>query len=569
MLAQETFGKHMAGRCIQKNNFKTSEIKYLEIIPTLPMWIIEYVWAHRMMDILDALEPAMWPEEDLQSLNLDEPWRLRMVAAQAYAIIKTRDFRRFERVMEFLDVTYKLLPHLVPPVKHMKIMFGLKTMVIIWMLREDQGIVNTVLKTITFFPTRLPQYRGCSQREMYEMRKHHRDFKALAQTLATELSVRNAYIKDLMDHQYGEHYAQKLEERLMHYLQALESAVKTDTYFDQLLKQGAPMAYEEEFIWPLISCDSNSLAASLKSLLHCAHSSSRCTRSHGDNKVRIGSAQKSGMRRKWEGPAEGSPKERTLIGQSQVHSKSPGYSQVTCQHTPPVRSSSLVLESLVLDQACADNQGSRPKLFVAKPKMGPSEDSPLRLDEGCRGWTGDTVEVWEQSEEVHEVSPLQLCSKHQKWVRSILLGCSEELQCEQGVHFFLIPGFDPILNTLCPSQHLTTDTQNTPPPHPLAVSQPGSRVEQAGRTCRDQLRMSVTSQAFLLQSKFLQPVVRLRKLTDQECGIAAELRGTCTAPSVEYHGDDEDDDEEEDEEHVDDFLTFGVCAFSEIVKVQL
>uniref|UniRef100_A0A4W5MGP2 TERF1-interacting nuclear factor 2 N-terminal domain-containing protein n=1 Tax=Hucho hucho TaxID=62062 RepID=A0A4W5MGP2_9TELE len=67
--------------------------------------------------------------DDLQSVTLDEPWRLRVAAAQAYSIMKTRDIKSFERVMEFMDVTYTLLPRLVPPIKHMKIIFGLKTKV--------------------------------------------------------------------------------------------------------------------------------------------------------------------------------------------------------------------------------------------------------------------------------------------------------------------------------------------------------------------------------------------------------------------------------------------------------
>ncbi|XP_010882410.2 uncharacterized protein LOC105018570 [Esox lucius] len=538
----------MEGRSIE-NHFKPPERKYLDIVPTLPMWIIEYAWAHRMMDILEALDPCMWPDEDLLSLNLDEPWRIRVEAAQAYSIMKTRDIKRFERVMEFLDVTYKLLPQLVPPIKHMKIMFGLKTMVIMWMLREDQGMVNTVVKTMKFFPSRLPQYHDCSRHQMYLMRKHHQEFKALAKTLATELSVRKAYIKDLMDHQYGECYAQKLEERLMHYIQELESELQSDTYFDQLLKQGAPKVNEEELLWPIIS--STNIAASLKRLLHCAHSSSRCELSHDDHKVGIGSGQKSGISWKWEGPAVRSPKERTLIGQSQLHRTCPDTTQGICQHSPPERSNSLVIH-----HACAAEQG-----------LNPSTVSPLLLEEegdsdGDHGSRGRTeVEVSPHSEEVHEASPLQLCSKHQKWVRSILLDCSEELQCgegdtpvySQGSISTLSLDLTPSLNTPFPAQHLTRAKQNPFPPHPVALSQPRAHSEQASRTPRDKLGMSLESRAFLLQSEFLQPFVRLRKLTHEECSIAAELRGTSTPLSEEQS----EDDEEVDEGHVDETSVYS------------
>uniref|UniRef100_A0A4W4FCQ3 TERF1-interacting nuclear factor 2 N-terminal domain-containing protein n=1 Tax=Electrophorus electricus TaxID=8005 RepID=A0A4W4FCQ3_ELEEL len=54
---------------------------------------------------------------------------IRAVSAEAWMVIQTRDIKHFERLMEFLDVTQILLPHLVTSIKHMKIMFGLKTLV--------------------------------------------------------------------------------------------------------------------------------------------------------------------------------------------------------------------------------------------------------------------------------------------------------------------------------------------------------------------------------------------------------------------------------------------------------
>ncbi|XP_071199233.1 uncharacterized protein [Salvelinus alpinus] len=528
----------MEGRGLE-NNFNPSEIKCLEIIPTLPMWIIEYAWAHRMMDTLDGLDPSRWPEDDLQSVTLDEPWRLRVAAAQAYSIMKTRDIKSFERVMEFMDVTYTLLPRLVAPIKHMKIMFGLKTK---------------------------------SRQEMHLMRKNHQDFKALAQTLAMDMSMRNSYIKDLMEDQYGECYAQKLEDRLLHYLQVLESTLQSDTYFDQLLKQEGPMAYEEELLLPLITCDSTSLAASLKRLFHSDESSSRCHPSHGANKV---PAQERGIGWELEGPGTSkvalrSPKERThKDGQSQLDRTSLYAFQGICQDNREERSNSLGLGP---HHACAAEQSLEPHALIVELGVDLSKDSPLLLEEevsdGEEGSRGRTeVEDRQNNDEVPEASPLQLCSKHQKWVRSILQECSEELLCEksdtpvhcQGSSSNSSQDLTPSLLTLCQPQHLTLATQNPSPPQTVAVSQPTAlddraHSEQAGepadspeasRTHRVKLRLSMESQALLLMSKFLQPFVRLRKLTQQECSMAAELRGTKT-PEEE----DSDNGEEDDEEHV-------------------
>uniref|UniRef100_A0A8D3DGH6 Uncharacterized protein n=1 Tax=Scophthalmus maximus TaxID=52904 RepID=A0A8D3DGH6_SCOMX len=60
---------------------------------------------------------------------VEDSWRLRVASARVFCIVKNRDVRHFEKVVSFLDATYRLLPRLVAPIKHMKILFGLKTMV--------------------------------------------------------------------------------------------------------------------------------------------------------------------------------------------------------------------------------------------------------------------------------------------------------------------------------------------------------------------------------------------------------------------------------------------------------
>lgn len=66
---------------------------------------------------------------DLEPLSLEDSWRLRVVSAKVYSIVRSRDLQHFEKVLNFLEETFRLLPGLVTPIKHMKIVFGLKTMV--------------------------------------------------------------------------------------------------------------------------------------------------------------------------------------------------------------------------------------------------------------------------------------------------------------------------------------------------------------------------------------------------------------------------------------------------------
>lgn len=81
------------------------------------------------MCFLTVLDLLVLPEMDVQPLSLEDSWRLRVASAQVYFIVKNRDVKNFEKVMDIVENVYRLLPRLVAPIKHMKIMFGLKTMV--------------------------------------------------------------------------------------------------------------------------------------------------------------------------------------------------------------------------------------------------------------------------------------------------------------------------------------------------------------------------------------------------------------------------------------------------------
>ncbi|KAI5098051.1 hypothetical protein C0J45_11778 [Silurus meridionalis] len=181
-----------------------------------------------------VLGPPPWLEGDRSSLTLKDPCSIRVTAAESWMIIQARDIKHFERVMEFLHITHTLLPQLVTPIKHMKIMFGLKTLVIMWMLWDEQSIESIKDKTEKFFPDSLSQYRRSSHRHIDLMQKAQRDFRNFVQLLTGSPEMRKNYIQNLMEEQYGECYIMKLEERLLHYLEKLNKALPQPTYIDQV-----------------------------------------------------------------------------------------------------------------------------------------------------------------------------------------------------------------------------------------------------------------------------------------------------------------------------------------------
>ncbi|XP_028286688.1 uncharacterized protein LOC114451908 [Parambassis ranga] len=244
--------------------------------PKLPVWIIEHVWAHRMMEIQEVIAPSSWPDVDSQPLSLEDSWRLRVASAQVYSTVKSRNVELFERAASFLETTHRLLPRLVSAIKHMKIIFGLKTMVIMWMLKECRGMIDIMSKINQFFPSKLPQYQDqCSQHEMFLMRKNNLDFKNLAQSLTLDKQRRDEYVQNQMEEQYGERYAQKVEDRLLHYLHQLEATLPGETYIDKILRKQSPETEEEKLLLEVVTSDSITIAATLKRLLHCDVSSCR------------------------------------------------------------------------------------------------------------------------------------------------------------------------------------------------------------------------------------------------------------------------------------------------------
>ncbi|TDH09051.1 hypothetical protein EPR50_G00082560 [Perca flavescens] len=389
--------------------------KCLEDFPKFPLWIIEYVWAHQMIDIQEVVDPSNWPDVDSQPLSLEDSWRLRVASARVYSTVKTRDMEHFERVMGFLEATYTLLPRLVAPIKHMKIMFGLKTMFIMWMLREGRGMVDTVFKISKFFPSKLPQYQDqCSQHEMFLMRKNHVDFKALAQALAMDKDKLEDYIKNQMEEQYGEHYAQKVEDRLLHYLHQLETVLPGDTYIDKILKQENPATEEEKLLLEVITSDSTNIATTLKKLLHCDVASCHPGRisqssANGTNGMESSQLSKSARHVSSSKALLKSLEAKTLPQlQPEVFRGGEAADQVVSKDNP------LLLKD--------DNVSG-----VSKHQQ-TEEDGEVvkRMDEDAIDKEKEEISQRSNEGGQEASSSPQFCSKHQRWVKSILQECPDE-----------------------------------------------------------------------------------------------------------------------------------------------
>ncbi|XP_026086528.1 uncharacterized protein LOC113061553 [Carassius auratus] len=524
------------------------------LIPALPLWIIEYAWTKRMMEVLEVLGPPLWLEGDWHLLTLEEPCRIRVVAAEVWRIVQARDIKHFERVTEFLDVTYTLVPRLVTPIKHMKIMFGLQTLVIMWMLWNDQSIAKISDKIEKFFPNSLQEYHKCSRRNMDLMQKNREDFKSFAHVLARDRDIRETYIRDLMEEQYGECYAQKLEERLSHYLGELDKVLPQPTYIDQLLKQSYSYGRGEKILKKLLSIKSASLASVLKRLLNCAVTTNlslddsltpslSCTceeqrdaevvkPSHGTLRVFLRSSQNS-------------TKEDGLFGSQGLWQN---------RNTDTICGDGVIVTSTQLSDSEINLIDFSQSPLAEKDLVGRERQAKTQSEPGEKESERDFKE--------------QMCSRHGKTMRSILQECSEEpdgevVQAEctptstQSTPPLLLYSPQPQASPNQHSQSSNPDSSSTnislsyiqqvnlssvssknpaaPSPsvflessssHSAASEQLGidageilatAVFTEPSTTNKHDLKLSLESQSFLMQSKWLQPQVCLSRLSKEEC----------------------------------------------------
>ncbi|KAK5612442.1 hypothetical protein CRENBAI_020632 [Crenichthys baileyi] len=369
------------------------------------------------------VQVSSWPDVDFQTLSLEDVWQLHVLSAQALSIMRNRDMKNFEEVMKFLDTTHRLLPRLVPAIKHMKIQFGLKSMIIMWMLKEGRGMVHIVSKIVQFFPNKLPQYEDqCSQREMFLMRKNHADFQSLAQTLAINKEKLEDYIKNEMEEQYGERYAQKVEDRLMDYLHELEKGFPGDSYIEKIMKKQSAETEEDKFLLEVLTPDSSAV----RKLLYCDVPAScpQAARSQSENGNK-------GAEPCWpsESSLHGGPS-KTLLQSGEGNplldvreDKEGGSSTDVGDHQQP-----------------EEREQAFQKL---------KEERKDRDEEVCIEKNGECAE--------DGTSYPQFCSKHQRWVKNILRGCPDDYT-EELLHQSNLsssPGLFPSSSTSLSSQDLT------------------------------------------------------------------------------------------------------------------
>ncbi|CAJ1057013.1 A-agglutinin anchorage subunit isoform X5 [Xyrichtys novacula] len=284
-----------------------------------------------------------------------------------------------------------------------------------------------------------------------------------------------------MEDQYGEHYAQKVEDRLLHYLHKLETVLPGDTCADKILRQGSPVTQEEKMLIEVLASDSASIATTLKKLLHCD----------------VASCHPDGV--SWSSEDE--------IDQTTVKSYLPE-TDVSQDHRSFSENDN---DSDLRRHQQTEEDGEKVKRVEEESGDRGRAEISQRGGEGVQSTT----------------SPPQFCSKHQRWVKSILqechVECSEELQLKASVFssplLFQSSSSGSSSEDLTPSNLIPSPCDQQHPPVQTVVQtseQANSEVkmhpetgESENNTFQPEPPHLPTSKRDTLQPSMLSPVIRL------------------------------------------------------------
>ncbi|GLD67608.1 uncharacterized protein AKAME5_001894500 [Lates japonicus] len=314
------------------------------------------------------------------------------------------------------------------------------------------------------------------------------------------------YLTKQMEEHYGEHYAQKVEERLLHYLHQLETMLPGDTFIDKILQKNSPVTEEEKLLLEVVTSDSKTIATTLRKPLHCDVASCRPDQvsqslEHGENEMESSQLSKSVL-------VVSSPK---ALHKS-VEGKTPLQFQSKVLKRGEEALQGVSKDSCLLwkDDSHSDITRRQQTKEHGKVEEGSSNKGKQETSERSREFVQETP------------SFPQFCSRHQRWVKSILQECpdecSEELLLQADVSSSP-PLFQSSLSTtssqdLTPSDLVPCPPDQQDPPsqtstHPQTAVQVSEHVNLKDQSSGSAINSSETESLPQPSSTLFSPIVRL------------------------------------------------------------
>ncbi|XP_068117893.1 TERF1-interacting nuclear factor 2 isoform X2 [Hyperolius riggenbachi] len=146
-----------------------------------------------------------------------------VVAGAVWQVMKNRDFRNFERIIELIEITIEQAPGLVCYRHYAKLNSGIRGKMILNMIEENRPLLDILRSLDIHFPSISADDAAAPSSITWKVQQSHMHFRQLILRMICDDKFRQHYVKTKLQVEYGEAFVSALENLLWEFLHRLET----------------------------------------------------------------------------------------------------------------------------------------------------------------------------------------------------------------------------------------------------------------------------------------------------------------------------------------------------------
>ncbi|XP_018411374.1 PREDICTED: TERF1-interacting nuclear factor 2 [Nanorana parkeri] len=161
-----------------------------------------------------------------------------LVAKAVWLVMQRRDFKNFERIVEFLELTHKQAPGLLCYRHHARLSTGLRGKIVLNMIEDKRPLLDILEALNLHFPPVCPDDSTTPPRDVAKVQQSKIHFRKLVYRMIRDEKFRKDYLETRLEAEYGEMYLKALDKLLWEFLYRLQA----------VLDQEAPKTTEQSHL---------------------------------------------------------------------------------------------------------------------------------------------------------------------------------------------------------------------------------------------------------------------------------------------------------------------------------
>ncbi|XP_072278643.1 TERF1-interacting nuclear factor 2 isoform X2 [Pyxicephalus adspersus] len=137
-------------------------------------------------------------------------------------VMQKRDFKNFEKIVEFLELTHEQAPGLLCYRHHAKLSAGLRGKIVLNMIEDNRSLSDILEALNAHFPPVCPDDSTTLPREAAKVQQSKIHFRKLVLRLIDDEEFRQNYLETTLQAEYGEMFLMALEKLLWEFLYRLQ-----------------------------------------------------------------------------------------------------------------------------------------------------------------------------------------------------------------------------------------------------------------------------------------------------------------------------------------------------------